>query len=91
MGSLRLTNRSKALYSGPRGMHGDNAMEFLLSGRLLAMVRVPQPRRFYTSFGIDAARNEVFLGIERRSERADGEAVGILGYGVTQNLFQVSI
>jgi hypothetical protein len=54
-------------------------------------VRVPQPRRFYTSFWIDEVRNGVFLGIRRRSERADGEAVGILGYGVTQNLFQVSI
>jgi hypothetical protein len=66
-------------------------MEFLLSGSLLAMVRDLQPRRFYTGFGIDEVRNEVFLGIWRRSERADGEAVGMLGYGVTQNLFQVSI
>jgi hypothetical protein len=72
MGSLRLPNRSKGLYSCPRGMQGRKDRERLLSKGTLAMVRDPQPRRFYTSFGIREGENGVFLGILDCSERARG-------------------
>jgi hypothetical protein len=72
MGSLRLPNRSKGLYLGPRGVQGRKARERLLSKGTLAMVRDPQPRRFYTSFGIREGENGVFLGIWNCSERARG-------------------
>jgi hypothetical protein len=70
MGSLMSQNRSKGLYSGPSGMQGGKARERLLSKGTLAMVRDPQPRRFYTSFGIREGETEVFLGIWDCSERA---------------------
>jgi hypothetical protein len=81
MGSLRLPNRSKGLYLGPRGVQGRKARERLLSKGTLAMVRDPQPRRFYTSFGIREGENGVFLGglgLLRTSEGLRKDAKGDL-------------
>jgi hypothetical protein len=43
---------------------------YLRSQSQTAMVRDPQPRRFYTSFGIREGENGVFLGVWDCSERA---------------------